>query len=164
MIDRIFSRRNDGSGLLTSQLYNEQTFYRAFERDLRCCAKEVVIESPFITVRRANLLRSTLQKLTAHGVRVVINTRHPQEHDERLELEAVESIALFQQLGVEVLFTGGHHRKLAILDRRVLYEGSLNILSQNDSSEIMRRIESKECAGRMLTFIGIEHFLDKSLM
>jgi len=161
MINRIFNRRNvDVSGLLASQLYNEQTFYKAFERDLLRCTEEVVIESPFITVRRANILRPILQKLTAHRVRVVINTRHPQEHDERFEFEAMESIALFQQLGVEVLFTGGHHRKLAILDRRVLYEGSLNILSQNDSCEVMRRIESGSLARQMIVFAKLGSFLN----
>jgi hypothetical protein len=39
---------------------------------------------------------------------------------------------MLQKLGVQVLYTSGHHRKLAIIDREILYEGSLNIPSQND--------------------------------
>lgn len=35
---------------------------------------------------------------------------------------------ILQQLGIEVLITGGHHRKLAIIDRQILYKGSLNMI------------------------------------
>lgn len=97
--------------------------------------------------------------MTACGVRVTVNTRHPQEHEGYLRAEAEESITLLQSVGVEVLFTRGHHRKLAIFDRKILYAGSLNMLSQNDSSEIMRRLESEEFAWQMINFIGLASML-----
>jgi hypothetical protein len=59
-------------------------------------------------------------------------------------------------MGIQVLYTGNHHRKVAILDRSILYEGSLNILSQNNSSEVTRRIESVPIAWQMVRFIGID--------
>jgi hypothetical protein len=146
-------------GLVTSQLYNEQTFYRAFERDLTCCRNEAVIESPFLTTRRIRTLLPVLRKMVARGVRVTINTKHPQEQEDYMCAEAEASIALLQNIGVEILFTGGHHRKLAILDRVILWQDSLNILSQNDSCEVMRRMESEDCAQQMLDFTGLTEFL-----
>jgi hypothetical protein len=59
-------------------------------------------------------------------------------------------------MGVEILYTGNHHRKLAIVNRKILYEGSLNILSQSDSCEVMRRIESTGLAEQMIRFIGLK--------
>jgi len=70
-------------------------------------------------------------------------------------------IATLQDLGVLVLFTGGHHRKLAIIDRQITWEGSLNILSQTDSCEVMRRIESAELTKQMISFIGLEKWYTK---
>jgi hypothetical protein len=87
-------------------------------------------------------------------VTVVINTRDPQEHSDYLFSEAQEAVAILQDMGVQVMFTGGHHRKLAILDHRILWEGSLNILSQNDSCEIMRRSDSTQLVEQMERFIG----------
>lgn len=52
--------------------------------------------------------------------------------------------------------TGAHHRKLAIIDDDILWEGGLNVLSQNDSCEIMRRIKSNEVFKQMMQFIGIK--------
>lgn len=146
--------------LSTSRLYNEQTFYRAFVQDLTCCRNEAIIESPFITTRRVKLLLHTLRKMVRRGVRITINTKHPQEHEDYLRAEAEESLTLLQNIGVEVLFTGGHHRKLAIFDRRILWEGSLNILSQNDSCEIMRRIDSADLAEQMLQFTKLKSYLN----
>jgi len=38
--------------LAPSILYDENTFYQAFFKDLEFCRKEVIIESPFITSSR----------------------------------------------------------------------------------------------------------------
>ena len=160
MMGRILCRfRRSANDLATSQLYNEQTFYRAFERDLACCRSEAIIESPYITTRRVRLLVPALQRMVDRGVKITVNTRDPEEHDDYLYFEAGEGIAFLQDVGVNVLFTGGHHRKLAIFDGSVLWEGSLNILSQNDSCEIMRRTESEELARQLVAFLGLQRFL-----
>ena len=127
--------------LLTSTLYDENTFYDSFVRDLKRCQHEVIIESPFITSKRLDVLLPTLHKLKAKKVRITVNTRDPEEHDEYLRSESTKAISSLQHMGVHVIYTGGHHRKLAILDRNILYEGSLNILSQNNSCEVMRSID-----------------------
>lgn len=146
--------------LLTSRLYDQETFYPAFLKDLGNCHHEVIIESPFITNRRLYSLLPTLQKLKDRKVRISINTRDPRTHDdEYLESEAVTAISTLQHMGIHVLYTGNHHRKLVILDRHILYEGSLNVLSQNNSCEVMRRIESTPLAWQMINFIKIDKYL-----
>ena len=142
--------KSSPTDLLTSTLYNEETFYATFLKDLGRCQSEVILESPFVTNRRLKLLIPTLQKLKDRKVRIAINTRDPKTHDEGyLQDEATDAISTLQHMGVHVIYTGNHHRKLAILDRQILYEGSLNILSQNNSCEVMRRIESVQLAWQM---------------
>src|SRR5471030_1333497 len=150
MITQFLQRfKSSTSDLHTSQLYNEQTFYKAFMRDLNGCIDEAIIESPFIASNRVGSLLPILEKMRSRQVKIVVNTRHPAEHEAPYDAQAQRAIERMQNIGIEVLFTGGHHRKLAILDRRVLWEGSLNILSQNDSCEIMRRVESEVLARQM---------------
>jgi phosphatidylserine/phosphatidylglycerophosphate/cardiolipin synthase-like enzyme len=146
--------------LINSSLYDDNTFYARFAKDLKNCHSEVIIESPFITNRRLTLLMPTLQKLKSKHVRVTINTRDPEANDdENMRGDARFALSKLQHMGVNVLFTGGHHRKLAIIDRTILYEGSLNILSQNNSCEVMRRIESTQLAWQMIRFIKIDDFV-----
>ncbi len=147
------------AGLLTSQLFNDATFYPAFVHDLNRCRIEAIIESPFITTKRAAFLAPVLMSLKRRGVRVIINTRDPNEHETHMRIQSRMAVEEFQQAGVQVLYTDKHHRKLAILDGEILWEGSLNILSQNDSCEVMRRVESAGLAMQMLQFVKLDKFL-----
>lgn len=146
--------------LQTSQLHDEKTFYQTFLRDLEGCQKEVVIESPYVTVERMKTFDRIFEKLIKRGVKVYIITRDPKEHDDGLEIQSESAISYFEMIGVEVLLClGNHHRKLAILDRKILWEGSLNILSQTFSREIMRRIEDKNLTIEMFDFLKLSKFL-----
>src|SRR6195256_3596263 len=159
MFRRGFGSQPNASDLLSSRLYDQDTFYKAFVRDLGYCRDEVIIESPFITGKRIASLLSIFSKMRSRGVKITINTRPTAMHELPFDYQAERAIEDLQAIGVKVLITGGHHRKLAIMDRRVLYEGSLNILSQNDSCEIMRRIDSKQLAQQMIGYIKLYKFL-----
>lgn len=159
MLRSLRRNRTQNSALATSRLFDNMTFYSDFLRDLAQSKKEVIIESPFLTTRRVSMILPTFMKLKTRGVKIIVNTRDPLEQEGRMQHEAELSIDLLHNAGVSILFTGGHHRKLAIIDREMLWEGSLNILSQNDSCEIMRRIESKQLAMQMICFIKLNKYL-----
>lgn len=150
---RLFSRTIDSSALCNSRLFSNETFYRSFTDDLRYAKQRVYIESPFITTKRTKELLPVITALRKRGIRVTINTRCPDEHDGEYVDQAYDAVRAMQELGVKVLYTVKHHRKLAVIDD-VLWEGSLNILSQNDSCEIMRRTLSSSLADEMLRFTG----------
>ena len=75
-----------------TQMYDEQSFYRVFEKDLYSARKSVIIESPFITLRRIEELLPVITKLRRKGVSVTVNTRNPIEHDEEYEAQALVAI------------------------------------------------------------------------
>ena len=79
---------------------------------------------------------------------MIVNTKPLDEHDTVLRGQAEQAITALQEIGVRVLMTVGLHRKVAVVDD-VLWEGSLNILSQNDSCELMRRIQSLELSDQL---------------
>lgn len=143
-----------------SQLFDENTFYSSFIKDLRRSRDEVFIESPFVTLQRVSMLKPTLKNLVDKGVRVIILTRRPEDHDENLAVQSELAIQWCEEVGIEVLMCDNNsHRKLAILDRKILWEGSLNILSQSRSREIMRRIEGLDEANQMFRFLKLEKII-----
>ncbi len=142
-----------------SDLFDQITFYKALEGDLLRARREVIIESPFITTARMVEMMPIIQRLMHRGVTVYINTRHPDEHRGDYRAQAMIAIEALMDIGVTVLYTGRLHRKLAIIDREVFYEGSLNILSYRDSCEIMRRVASSTKASKLLEFIGLSKYV-----
>src|SRR5688572_5923466 len=92
--------KSSPAGLLTSQLHTEQTFYRAFMRDLSLCTSEAIIESPFITSNRVASLLPIFGKMRSRNIRIVVNTRHPTEHDAPYDTQAWAAIEQMQEIGI----------------------------------------------------------------
>ncbi len=147
------------NSLLSSRLYDQNTFYPAFTKDLQRARHSVLIESPFITTKRFEYLLPILRKLRARGAQVIVNTRCPEEHEGEYRYQSTLAVSELHRLGATILFTGKLHRKLAIIDKEILWEGSLNILSQSDSCEVMRRTSSLEQATETASFVGIDRFI-----
>ena len=113
-MNNIFHKSASTVGSVRSELFDNETFYTAFLNDLRASREVVIIESPFITRRRLASLIPTFNQLLGRGVRITINTRSLLEGaDPFWSQEAAEAIALLQCLGITVLYTVRHHRKLA---------------------------------------------------
>lgn len=148
-----------GNDLLLSKLYDEATFYNAFINDLKSSRRSVIIESPYLTERRALQFAKILKKLKKRGVSVRINTRDPRSHDKLLEIQAWKAIRVLRQYDAKVyLHSDMRHRKLAVIDDCILWDGSLNILSQARSKEIMRRTNSTELCQQMVRFTGLKRW------
>ena len=141
-------------------LYDQDTFDTHFLRDMRKARCSIIIESPFIRLARVKQFLPVFKRLARRDVMIIINTRHPDEHDTQYRMQAIIAIESLQEIGIEILFTTKHHRKLAIIDREIIYEGSLNILSYYDSCEIMRRITSRAEAERLIDFIKLNKFIE----
>lgn len=146
------NRLNEG---LETALYTEQTFYGAFSKDIKRATSRVVLESPYITTRRAHEFVTLLRK-ARNGLKVKVYTRNPFHHNGVLINEALEGIKPLRAAGVHVITCDDmRHRKIAVIDDRILWEGSLNMLSQNGSREIMRRTNSEAWVKQMLGFTRI---------
>lgn len=96
--------KNSTPDLITSKLFNEDTFYPTLQKDLKYCQSELLIECPFITSRRLNQLLPLLQKLKDRKVRIVINTRDPRTNDdEYYRTDAHSALSKLQHMGIHVL-------------------------------------------------------------
>lgn len=154
----IYKKRD---GLVSSKLFDQNSFYPAFIADATGATRTIIIESPFIGQRRLIRLLPVLESAVLRGVKVIVNTRNPVVHDGIMQVHSTNGITRLQAIGATVLYTGGHHRKLAIIDDSILYEGSLNILSQNDSCEVMRRIDSVDLTEQMIKFTSLGQWYTK---
>ena len=145
-------------GLPSSTLHNESVFYKALKRDLKRAESYVIIECPFMTERRVKELLPILRKLNKRNVKVRINTRNPYHHDGQLRFQAFRCIKLLKEAKVKLrTYNDMRHRKLCIIDGEILWEGSLNILSQSCSKEVMRRTVSRQTCQQMMKFTGLRN-------
>jgi hypothetical protein len=136
-----------------SSLHTEKTFWPAFLSDLRTVQSKLVIMSPFISLNRAGKMLEFFRVLRSRNVNLRIYTKPPSEQGDSLVDHAEQVIQQLQSIGATVIQRKGMHQKIALIDDKIAWEGSLNILSHHDTQEQMRRIEGanavKEIARNM---------------
>ena len=149
-------KKTPAQDILKSELFNDHTFYNAFMKDLKCARKEIIIESPYMTTSRLRMLSPLLKKSIKRGVKVRVHTRNPSHHDELLRIQSRMVVKSLKEMGVRVFFFNNYlHRKTAVIDSHIVWEGSLNILSQSNSCEFMRRIESEKLTKELIKFLDL---------
>lgn len=119
-----------------------QEFWPAFLADLDGAKKSVIIMSAFVAERRAALLMLRFESLLKRKVQISLHCKPPAEQP------SADFAATFfsscSKLGITVVQKAKMHEKIAIIDDQILWQGSLNILSQNKSSEHMLRLEAPQ--------------------
>lgn len=137
-------------------LFTERNFYPVFFEDLRNAKEEVLILSPFASSNRSGQFIELLRVLVQRGVKIRVYTRPPKGQVGDFALNAAEVVEQMRAIGVEVIERWRMHQKVAIIDRKVAWEGSLNILSHRDSGEQMRRLTFTKTANELLRILELD--------
>ncbi|MBN8570228.1 MAG: AAA family ATPase [Ignavibacteria bacterium] len=119
--------------------FSEESFYKDFIYEISLLQKTLKIYSPFIAVNRVkqNFNLNFFRNVLARNISIKIITKPTIEHPVNNREFAKGCIDEWKKIGIEVTETPLMHEKIAILDDRTIYYGSLNILSQWRSQETM---------------------------
>jgi len=124
--------------------FTGEGFYKAFEKDLRSVKSKVFLASPFTTAQGTERWMQTFRDLRAKDVEIVGFTKPINEKD--ASTNSAEIHTGLEDVFKELRPVSKMHEKLAVFDQRVVWLGSLNILSHKNSTEIMVRIDSPDFA------------------
>lgn len=138
---------------MTTARYNEEEFWASFKMDLKNAKGRVIIQSAFVSPWRIKQLSKNLHDLFERGVTVCAFVQEPyslngaksniHKLEENMTLDEFNfCLSLLSRMGVHVNTRQGTHQEFAIIDDRIVYEGSLNILSHNRTQENMLRSDS----------------------
>ena len=125
----------------TMGIFNQSTFDAAIEADLSNAKSSIVIFSGFVTPSRVAKLGDLLRMKTADGVKVRCVTRPPKLNgtmDPALGKEALDAL---EKIDCVVDCRARIHEKIVIVDKEIVWHGSLNVLSHTHrTDESMTRI------------------------
>lgn len=131
-------------------LFTEQDFYPAITGDLASAQRSIVIFSAFMTTNGASRWLAVLSKALDQGATVQIVTKtldkQPQSkgrNNGQGKRELSDLIHLIRRSGIAVDLRQESHEKIIVIDERVVWNGSLNMLShvQNATREHMTRTD-----------------------
>jgi superfamily II DNA or RNA helicase len=159
-----------GEGQRAAEIFNDKNILSVFAQDLETAKKEIFIVSPFVSDNRVRQTLVLLEPSLESGLPVTVLTRPPEEaglpggpdlvvqggapEGDPPGLRVSQLAKELANAGVKVLLRESIHQKFAIIDRRVVWYGSMNLLSYGKSEETMMRFESREIAEELLDEIG----------
>lgn len=124
--------------------FTGEGFYEAFEKDLRNVKTKLFLASPFTTAQGTERWMQTFRDLRAKEVEIVGFTKPVNEKDTTTNSEDLHKS--LETVFKELRPVSKMHEKLAVFDQKIVWLGSLNILSHKNSTEIMVRIDSPDFA------------------
>ncbi|MER0241727.1 AAA domain-containing protein [Streptomyces sp. HSW2009] len=114
--------------------------YKAVEWDIARAASSIELYCPFLDPRPVSKWSALLGQRVSEGVRVVIYTRAAEEQRDTTAADRHQQrIDELRGVGCEVDFRERMHEKVLILDRTVLWHGSLNLLANTGPTDLMMR-------------------------
>ena len=132
------------------EFLNDRNFFEALNKDLIVAENRVVIFSPFVASRRLKKMLPVLMDLIQRNVKVTVFTK------DSSELFEPDLLSELRSLGINVKERKGMHEKIVIVDNRTTYLGSLNVLSNNGSTdEIMLRLIGEDTNKRIAQWMKL---------
>lgn len=96
----------------------------------------------------------TLEAALAQGVAVVVVTRPTDTCKEKDRPALEETLSSLQASGVRLVFKANIHQKFAVIDQKIVWYGSLNLLSYGSAQESLMRLGSPNIAQELLKVIS----------
>ncbi len=134
-------------------IYNRDNFLPVFSNDMLNAKKELLIVSPFVRKRRIIQMMQYLEPASANKVRVIVVTRPVKDFKEKDHNTLKEALKYLEDRGVSIVLKSNIHQKFAIMDQKIVWYGSINLLSFGGSQESIMRIESSNIANELIKSI-----------
>ena len=133
-----------------SMIYDTDSFVPVMKNDFSEAKKEILIVSPFLRKKRIDTILEWLKEPLQAGVSITVVTRPPESYKEP---ELIKKCIEYLQSVVTVVQKPNIHQKYVTIDNRLVWYGSINLLSYGSSEESIMRLESRELAGELETMI-----------
>lgn len=142
---------SDAPGKQTANAIFDSDNYRSvFEQDIREATKTVVISSPTLSRKRVEQLIALLQPGQENGLKVAVITWHPDVYRYGKDEHRFGLLESLRTAGCEMHLVQDSCQHFAVIDERIVWYGSMNLLSRDDVEDNIMRLESQEVAEELL--------------
>ncbi|MBW1767723.1 MAG: DEAD/DEAH box helicase family protein, partial [Deltaproteobacteria bacterium] len=172
MLERMYQKRLTGyasmgykakaEDIMSSSLdiiFDKDNFLPVFIHDIAGAKKEILIVSPFVRKRRALQMVQHLKIALDKRIRVIVVARPIEDFKAKDRIALQKILDLLKRNEISVVFKSNIHQKFAIIDQKIVWYGSINLLSYGSAQESIMRIESPNIANELIK--SIESYLIK---
>ena len=131
-------------------IFDIDNYADVYRKDLFTAEKEIIISSPAISGRKVNEMIHLLRERQEAGMKIVIVTWKPDSYgygDSAYWMELQEQM---RKAGFEMNLVEDYCEHYCIIDRQVVWYGSMNFLGKEDAEDNLMRIADQKIADELL--------------
>lgn len=149
---RVCSGHSD-TQISTDIIFDRQSFILPFLEDIRNAKKSIRIVSPFVKEGRVEWLMNAIRE-SSHPSKLTVVTRPCNAFRGKSSSDAFQAIQHLRECGATVFCKDAIHQKFAVIDEKIVWYGSINLLSFGSSQESIIRIVSGSVARTLTGSVG----------
>lgn len=146
---RVKGGENNGSNAIDI-IFDKQSFLPAYCNDLMSAKREIIIVSPFISKKRVQYMLEYLRAAVKKQVKVVVVTRPQEDFNGKHPAGLEEALELLKEEQISLIFRTNIYQKFAVIDQKLVWYGSINLLSFGSSEESIMRLQSPNVAYELI--------------
>ena len=133
-----------------NSIYDKGNYAEVFERDLVEANSEIVISSPGLLLRKVQRMISILKPRQEAGVSITVITSDPDISLFYNSDELCEIIELMRHSGINVLLSREENEHYAVIDKKLVWHGGMNLLGKEDVWDNLIRVENASVAAELM--------------
>jgi phosphatidylserine/phosphatidylglycerophosphate/cardiolipin synthase-like enzyme len=134
-------------------IFDKDDFLPVFSNDITGAKKGILIVSPFVRRRRTIQMIRYLKIASDKKIHVIVMTRPIENFKDKDQIVLKRTLDLLKSHDISIVFKSNIHQKFAIIDEKIVWYGSINLLSYGNAQESIMRIESSNIANELIKSI-----------
>ena len=142
---------------VSNSIFDSSNYHDVFEKDITQASKSIVISSPYLGGKRVHWLADLSSVLHLKGVSFTVMTLSSENYPDDGREHHEELISILEKSGIRVEKSPQCHERFAVIDKSLIWYGSMNLLSNAKEEDSLMRLESKSVAEELLQFSIIKY-------
>lgn len=131
-------------------IFDKGNFLPVYSNDITSAVREIIIVSPFVTKKRSLQMLKTLEIALSHRVKVIVVTRPIEDFQSKDIIALRETLNILDSTGISMVYKSNIHQKFAVVDQKIVWYGSINLMSFGSAEESIMRLESHNIANELI--------------
>jgi superfamily II DNA or RNA helicase len=134
----------------TNAIFDNHNLMTVFCNDVSSAKSDMVIVSPYMTKKRLFQMMNIFTSGINNGAKLTIITRPESDYKETDKAAFADMLNSIRSTGAAIVFKSNIHQKFAVIDQRIVWYGSINLLSFGSAEESVMRLDSINIANELI--------------
>ena len=140
----------DGEKQKTNAIFDIDNYAEIYWKDVASASKEVIISRPNLNTEKVNRMISIIASQYEKGLKCTVITWHPDSFKYGRDDVRMGLLEKLRKAGIEIKLATENCEHFAVIDKDIVWYGSMNLLSKEDVDDNLMRIRSKDIAAELL--------------